>query len=137
MSTYILILHCHGHAVVQVGAIGMVAVTPGFYLYVGSARRYLAARLARHQRSQKRVHWHIDYLLASDVLNIQEIWTTGRLGECALAHALLTLPTSTVPHPRLGASDCRCPAHFFSWQGSLLALRQILPSWGLARYPPP
>jgi len=137
VSTYLLILRCTIPAVVQVGAIGPVAVTPGCYLYVGSARRCLAARLARHQRSQKRRHWHIDYLLAGGVLHIKEIWTTACLAECALASALLSLPASTVAHPRLGASDCRCPAHLLRWQDSLPALRRLLPHWGLSQYPPP
>ncbi|MGQ9921834.1 MAG: GIY-YIG nuclease family protein [Desulfobacca sp.] len=137
MATYLLILQCRAAAIVQVGALGRVAVTPGWYLYVGSARRQLAARLARHQRSQKRCHWHIDYLLADDALHLQEIWTATSLAECALAAALLSQPRLVVPYPRLGASDCRCPAHFFRWQGLLPALQHLLATLGLCRYPPP
>ncbi len=130
-QTYLLCLACPHEAVVPVGAVGEVILTPGRYLYVGSARRYLAARLARHRRSQKRYHWHIDYLLGSGALAIQEIWLTPTLPECVLAGTLLQHPAVKVPHPRLGASDCRCPAHFLCWQGQVASLRHLLLALGL------
>ncbi|NJE48150.1 DUF123 domain-containing protein [Thermococcus sp. 9N3] len=36
---------------------------PGYYVYVGSAMNSLEKRVARHFRREKRLHWHIDYLL--------------------------------------------------------------------------
>lgn len=130
-QTYLLLLACSSKAVVRVGAVGEVALTPGCYLYIGSARRHLAARLARHRRTQKPFHWHIDYLLGSGVLAIQEIWLSLTSTECALAGTLLQHPAVTVPHPRLGASDCRCPAHFLRWQEQLASIRHFLLALGL------
>ncbi len=134
MSTYLLILQGQRPAAIQVGALGQVFVTPGWYLYVGSARRGLAARLRRHQRPGKRRHWHIDYLLADGLLTVQEIWTTAHRRECSLADSLLALPASAVVHRRLGASDCRCRAHFLKWRGSRSQLREILLSLGLTPF---
>jgi Uri superfamily endonuclease len=136
-TTYVLVISCGRAVVAQVGALGAVALAPGWYLYVGSARRHLAARLARHQRRQKRRHWQIDYLLLEAAVALTAIWVTAAWGECDLARRLLALPQVTVPHPRLGASDCRCPAHFCRWQDSLPALIQTLRALGLSRYPPP
>lgn len=119
----------------QVGALGQVSLTPGLYLYVGSARRRLDARLRRHLRPEKKRRWHIDYLLAGDdALTIQEIWTGEQLAECQLARGLLVLPHVTIPQPRLGASDCRCPAHFFRYSADLPGLRQYLASFGCSLY---
>ncbi len=136
-STYLLVLVCQQPGIVQVGARGPVTLTPGCYLYVGSARGRLAARLARHCRQGKRLHWHIDYLLASGLLTIREIWVTARHSECALVHHLLAQPTASWPAPRLGASDCRCPAHFLGWQATLADLRRRLSAWGCSPYPCP
>ncbi|AIU70756.1 endonuclease [Thermococcus eurythermalis] len=36
---------------------------PGYYVYVGSAMNSLEKRVARHFRKEKKLHWHIDYLL--------------------------------------------------------------------------
>ena len=38
-------------------------LSPGYYVYVGSAMNSLEKRVARHFRREKRLHWHIDYLL--------------------------------------------------------------------------
>jgi Uri superfamily endonuclease len=35
----------------------------GYYVYVGSAMNSLEKRVARHFRKDKKLHWHIDYLL--------------------------------------------------------------------------
>ncbi|WP_175059212.1 DUF123 domain-containing protein [Thermococcus sp. 2319x1] len=35
----------------------------GYYIYVGSAMNSLEKRVARHFRKEKRLHWHIDFLL--------------------------------------------------------------------------
>ncbi|MEE8332606.1 MAG: DUF123 domain-containing protein, partial [Alphaproteobacteria bacterium] len=50
----------------NIGALGRVDLPPGAYLYLGSARGPggLRARLARHARRGKRLHWHVDRLTA-------------------------------------------------------------------------
>lgn len=98
-------------AKVHVGRLGCVLFRQGYHLYVGRARRGLGARLARHLRSDKRLRWHIDYLLA--VGTIQEVWVaeSAEPPECAWASALSTLPGAAIAMPGFGSSDCRCPGH--------------------------
>ena len=134
MSTYILIMHGKFKAQFQVGALGEVMLELGCYLYVGSAKRYLEARLRRHLRTEKRRRWHIDYLLTGEACEIREIWLEEGMAECQLAASLLVLPGVTIPKPRLGASDCRCPAHFFRYDGELAALQQHLHVLGFSLY---
>ncbi len=99
----------------KVGKLGPVTLPPGWLVYVGSALGPggLSARLQRHLRSDKRLHWHIDYLTAvcAPVDWYAEI-SNVRL-ECAWVQRLLTLPEIAVPAPGFGSSDCRegCPAH--------------------------
>lgn len=113
-GTYALILSLpHSVADICVGRLGRFRFPAGWYVYVGSARGPggLAARLARHLRLPKPLHWHIDYLRART--SPVEIWYaigTQKL-ECVWARALLSLSGTSVPVPRFGASDCRCSTH--------------------------
>jgi Uri superfamily endonuclease len=133
VSTYALIIICQRFKHLQVGALGEVLLAPGWYLYAGSAKRNLEARLRRHLRPEKRPRWHIDYLLTGAACEIREIWA-GEQAECRLAASLLTLPEITIPKPRLGASDCRCPAHFYRYDGDLATLQQHLLILGFLLY---
>lgn len=121
---------------IRVGALGELTLPAGCYLYVGSARRHLEARLRRHLRAEKPRRWHIDYLLDGDVFTIQEIWVGSRLAECRLAANLLAWPQISMPRRRFGSSDCRCPAHFFRYHQELPALRQYLASLDFFPYAP-
>lgn len=115
-GTYALLLRLDSPQRIQVGRLGEFPFPAGWYLYLGSARGPggLAARLARHRRvSDKRFHWHIDYLRA--VATPIEAWTVAsdvRL-ECHWARAAATLPGATIVAPRFGASDCRCASHLY------------------------
>ena len=128
---YWLWLHLDEPHQVEVGALGTIAFPAGYYLYSGSARRGLDARLARHLRLRKRHHWHIDYLRGvahkaraipirtSDDLECQLAQESGRLGGRGI--------------PGFGCSDCSCPSHLHhfatdplmdrAFQESLLHLR--------------
>jgi Uri superfamily endonuclease len=113
-GTYALILNLPDSvADICVGRLGRFHFPAGWYVYAGSARGPggLAARLARHLRSLKLLHWHIDYLRA--YASPVEIWyATGmQRQECSWARALLGLSGASVPVPRFGASDCRCSTH--------------------------
>ena len=50
---------------IRVGRLGEFEFPAGRYVYTGSARRGLEARVRRHLSRAKRLHWHIDYLLAA------------------------------------------------------------------------
>jgi len=126
-----------------VGALGGCALPVGWLCYVGSALGGLRARLYRHARSDKRYHWHIDYVLAAAPL--VEVWCradSARL-ECAWARQVAACPGVT-PYPRpLGASDCACYTHLFSMatvaavQAVYAALDARWPLLRCARQPTP
>ncbi len=109
-GAYILIIEIDNYSVLRVGKRGDIEFPPGYYLYVGSARRNLNSRLRRHQRQRKRTFWHIDYLLArAKLAQVLAIRTASAL-ECPIA---LSLSQIAEPIPGFGASDCHCLSHLF------------------------
>jgi len=109
---YMLILRLRAGVEVQVGGLGRLALSPGFYIYVGSARRGLRKRIDRHRRLRKKLWWHIDYLRAvADWHAVLPIATADDL-ECRLAAALRRFAGND-GIPRFGSSDCDCRSHLF------------------------
>jgi len=118
-GTYVLILKLSRPAAIRVGRLGHFQFPASWYAYAGSAHGPggLAARISRHLRSPKPLHWHVDYLRAH--AQPVEIWYTvgTRKRECAWAQAQSRLPGASMPVPRFGASDCHCPAHLIHLAG--------------------
>jgi len=114
-GTYLLWLTLAQPLMLTVGRLGQFDLAPGHYAYVGSAHGPggLRARVGRHLRKEKRLHWHADYLAA--VLSIRYIHavSTPQKLECAWTRQLLVLPGASVPIYGFGNADCRdgCPAH--------------------------
>lgn len=112
-GVYALVLRLEGREEITIGRLGKFAFPAGYYLYVGSALGAggLEARLARHRRRDKKLHWHIDYLL--EQAQLVEVWSaasTDRL-ECRWAQATRQLSGAEILIPGFGSSDCRCPTH--------------------------
>lgn len=112
-GTYVLLLRLSQPSTITTGRLGHFRFSPGWYTYVGSARGPggLAARLSRHLRVPKSLHWHLDYLRAE--ARPVEVWYAVGPDrcECAWAQALVRLGGAALPVPGFGASDCRCSAH--------------------------
>ena len=99
--------------IIDVGRLGRVQFPAGWYAYAGSARGPggLAARISRHLRSSKPLHWHVDYLRVYARPIAAWYAVEARKRECAWAQALSGLPGASTPASHFGASDCRCPTH--------------------------
>ncbi len=110
-GAYLLLAQLDRDCLLEIGALGALTFKKGYYVYVGSARKNLESRLARHHRRRKKMHWHIDYLLTRvDRLRSFPIRTPRNI-ECLLAADLAGMADHGVA--RFGSSDCRCPAHLF------------------------
>ncbi len=118
-GAYRLHLRLSRAAWIQAGALGRFRLDPGEYIYVGSAKKALAQRVARHRRLgvEKRGprRWHIDNLLLHRYCRWQEGELIPGGDECAISAALAATPGVGVPIPGFGATDCRrgCPAHLY------------------------
>uniref|UniRef100_A0A7J2TJZ6 GIY-YIG nuclease family protein n=1 Tax=Archaeoglobus fulgidus TaxID=2234 RepID=A0A7J2TJZ6_ARCFL len=102
MTSYVLIMRNSEEREIEVGKLGRIAFKPGFYYYVGSAKRI--SRLLRHF-GPKRKRWHIDYI--SDCFEILGA-ILFRSKECELAGKL-----NLEKIMRFGCSDCECESHLF------------------------
>ena len=93
---------------IEVGRFGLLDFPAGVYVYTGSAKRNLDARIARHARKKEALHWHIDYLLAASGVELVCVGRSLR-SECALNRAT----GGDILIPGFGASDCRkgCGSH--------------------------
>jgi Uri superfamily endonuclease len=108
MRTYQLHIHLSVDSDIQIGRLGLFHFPAGNYIYTGSAKRNLQARIDRHLRQEKTLRWHIDYLLASPAATITQVNTFDQ-DECPLNQAV----DGVVIVNRFGASDCRsgCGSH--------------------------
>ena len=115
---YLLILRLSRARRVRVGHLGSLLFPAGYHVYVGSAMRNLSARVARHLRRRKTLHWHIDHLRhVADAVTALPIRSSQRQ-ECDLAAAVAGL---LEPGPAgFGSSDCGCPTHLFHHPGNPL-----------------
>ena len=115
-GAYMLLIHMARDVVFRRAGIEHI-FAPGWYVYAGSAHGPggIRARLRRHFRQDKAIHWHIDDLtVAADAIEAIVI-EGGR--ECAIVSAL-TASTAFLPAVGgFGSSDCRvCSAHLLQFR---------------------
>ena len=109
-GTYLLVMELPNETSLQVGKLGMVDFKKGCYVYVGSALNGLEQRIQRHLRSQKKIHWHIDYLLPFTTMVDVFYKESNRKEECVIAQEVANNLSSV---PGFGCSDCICQSHLF------------------------
>ena len=109
-GSYILLVQLAKEQTIQIGSLLDIYFPSGYYAYVGSAMGGLESRLNRHLKQDKKLHWHIDYLLQkasiSDIITCQSIQKV----ECDIAQAVNHQFNSI---PGFGATDCHCRSHLF------------------------
>jgi Uri superfamily endonuclease len=112
-GVYVMWLYLPQTMSIPIGRLGTFSLQQGVYVYVGSAQRNLAQRVARHHRLEKKLHWHIDYFRAkADVLGAALFFDHPKSAECQLTQELLKIPGTLYPIPGFGSSDCLCVSHF-------------------------
>ena len=107
-QTYQLLITLTHGLTIPVGRFGVCAFPAGRYCYTGSAKRNFEARIARHLSREKRLHWHIDYLLLAEGVAITDVRRLME-DECVVNAAT----EGQILIPGFGASDCRakCGSH--------------------------
>lgn len=106
--TYQLLIEVERRCRIAPGRLGEYVLEPGRYVYTGSARRNLRARIRRHLRADKALHWHIDWLLTQCHARVIDVQVSAE-PECRLN----ARTGGAIPIPGFGASDCRaaCGSH--------------------------
>jgi Uri superfamily endonuclease len=108
----VLIIQVDENVNVTVGALGKLTFEKGLYAYVGSAQANLEQRIKRHLAKEKRLFWHIDYLLNDSAARIVKVLykQADKTEECDLAKAIGERGESV---DGFGCSDCSCKSHLF------------------------
>lgn len=87
----------------------------GYYLYIGSAfgGGGVKSRLDRHLRSEKKLHWHIDYLLLETKIVSAWFILLDYSIEHKIAAEFIATKNFKVGMNRFGSGDCNCVSHLF------------------------
>lgn len=114
-GAYVLLIRLDRPLPVDIKRLNLRSLPPGTYFYAGSAYGPggLAARLGRHFRQDKKVHWHIDRLtMAADALAALAVEGGD---ECQLVERLLDSGDIRVAAEGFGSTDCRtCRSHLLA-----------------------
>jgi len=111
-GTYCLVIHVKNKSNIVIGKLDNIKFEKGFYVYVGSALNSLNSRIKRHLSTDKKKHWHVDYLLDSENSKIIDIIYVehSKKWECRVAEEHSVLGTGV---RGFGCSDCKCDSHLF------------------------
>lgn len=124
-GAYRLFLKVNRAAWIEVGRRGRFRIEPGYYVYIGSARRNLRQRVARHRQiasgHREGGHWHVDSLLAHRSVRLIAAESVSGGEECRLSQSLALQPGVGIPIAGFGATDCRagCKAHLYRIPASM------------------
>lgn len=128
-GSYILLIELTKPQVITEGSLKAIHFPGGYYAYVGSALGGLEPRVKRHLRSNKKPHWHIDYLLQEASINDIITCETEVRTECSIAQAL---GREFEAGSGFGSSDCKCQSHlFFATDGMTSQVMAILRGLGM------
>jgi len=137
-GSYALILQNQNEKTIQAGGAGSFVFKKGLYVYFGSAKGPggIRARVTRHLRLEKKLHWHVDYLIRSMPVVAVGWRIAEERYECLWSRRAVEQWGAEVPALGLGASDCRekCPAHLLYLSGGeedLAYLWQEMEIWKL------
>jgi Uri superfamily endonuclease len=109
-GSYVIIIRCEKNKTLIIGKLGKIFFKRGFYVYIGSALNGLEQRIDRHIRKDKRLHWHIDYLIEfGKIIDIFFLESKLR-NECNLVKKF---EKNLEKIDGFGCSDCNCSSHLF------------------------
>jgi len=108
MQSYQLHIHLNKNIEIEIGKLGKFIFPMGNYIYTGSAKKNIDARIERHKSSDKKMHWHIDFLLNNKNAKITEVQKFDE-EECALNQKA----SGEIVIAGFGSSDCKnkCKSH--------------------------
>lgn len=110
-GAYQLIFRLARQSDIAVGALGLHTFAGGTYIYTGRASRGLNKRIERHLRKEKRLHWHIDYLLEQAQMEGIRLYPDRAADECSINYHTARVLGGIFPVKGFGSSDCRCTSH--------------------------
>ena len=121
---YSLIINLKRNKTIRVGKLGEAVFPAGTYVYTGRAMKGLRTRLKRHCVKIKKIHWHIDHLLALPDARIKRmiLYPAAPGQECRQNKRIAARPGAAVILKNFGASDCKsgCGSHLLYFAKDLV-----------------
>ncbi len=112
---YKLVIELSKDKEIKIGKLGTFVFPKGFYIYTGSAQNGLEKRINRHLSSDKKFHWHIDYLLTYAKV-IKVLRYVGSKDECKLNNVTGQSVGAAQIVKKFGSSDCNCVTHLYHFK---------------------
>jgi len=109
--TYILLIILKSSLEKEIGRLGVLKFQSGYYAYVGSVKLNFKSRISRHFSKDKKLFWHIDYLLCDVRAEIEKVFISAGAIEHKVAERLYKAGFGVVR--KFGSSDCNCAGHLF------------------------
>lgn len=119
---YCLVIDLKKTSKIRIGKLGSIEFEKGSYVYVGSAMNYLESRLQRHLKKEKKLHWHIDYLLKKAEITDIIYNESSRKIECELSQNISSKATGI---EGFGCSDCECKSHLYYFKNKKEAIECV------------
>jgi Uri superfamily endonuclease len=125
-GAYVLLMFLQDERLITVGKLGQIRFRSGTYVYCGSAMAGYRGRVGRHFSKEKKLRWHIDYLLQEAEPVGAYLVPGGEGTECMLGNFISALEGSE-PVEGFGCSDCSCRSHLCRIDdGSIDALTELI-----------
>ena len=108
MQSYQLHINLSANIEIVIGKLGKFTFPMGNYIYTCSAKKNIDTRIERHKSRDKKMHWHIDFLLNNKNAKITEVQKFDE-EECALNQKA----SGEIVIAGFGSSDCKnkCKSH--------------------------
>lgn len=120
---YCLIINLNEEKTIRIGKkLGKIEFKSGYYVYVGSAMNSLIARIERHLSNEKKMHWHVDYLLKRAEITEVIYTESERKVECELSQYISDKSEGIED---FGCSDCECESHLYYFENKKEAIKCI------------
>ena len=122
-GTYIIVIYLLEYSKIEIGSLGEIDFAKGYYLYIGSAMGNIGSttlenRVKRHfsKPKNKKIFWHIDYLLTNKKCVITCIYLIPSLNrlECIIAKEITEISDNFIKD--FGSTDCECLSHLYYFQ---------------------
>jgi len=122
-GTYIIVINLLENSKIKIGSLGEIDFVKGYYLYIGSAMgnkgsTTLENRVKRHvsKSEDKKIFWHIDYLLTNKKCVITRLYLIPSLNrlECIIAKEVSEISDNFIKD--FGSTDCECLSHLYYFQ---------------------
>lgn len=119
---YCLIIRLEKKSQIEIGKrLGKIDFEKGHYVYVGSAMNSPEARIKRHLSDEKKLHWHVDYLLKQSKI-VEIIYNESEKIECKLSQYISKKATGV---KGFGCSDCNCESHLYYFKNRKEAIECV------------